>query len=106
MLRRDFIKMSGAGVGALMLPIYGNVVAADVLGTKIDVALKKKLADVALNTAKKGGATYCDVRIGRYLRQFVITREDKVENVVNTESKIGRAVQQECRDRSRMPSSA
>ena len=86
MLRRDFLRMSSAGVGALMLPIYGNAVAADVLGTKIDVALKKKLADVALNTAKKGGATYCDVRIGRYLRQFVITREDKVENVVNTES--------------------
>jgi TldD protein len=26
------------------------------------------------------------VRVGRYLRQFVITRENKVENVVNTES--------------------
>ena len=26
------------------------------------------------------------MRIGRYLRQFVITREDKVQNVVNTES--------------------
>ncbi|MDZ4076927.1 TldD/PmbA family protein [Hydrocarboniphaga sp.] len=86
MLRRDFIKMSGAGVGALMLPIYGNAVAADILGTKIDVALKKRFADVALNTAKKGGASYCDVRIGRYLRQFVITRENRVENVVNTES--------------------
>ena len=86
MLRRDFIKMGSAGIGALMLPIYGNAVAADVLGTKIDVALKKRLADVALNTAKKGGASYCDVRIGRYLRQFVITRENRVENVVNTES--------------------
>ena len=32
------------------------------------------------------GATYTDVRIGRYLNQFVITREDKVENIVNTES--------------------
>jgi TldD protein len=26
------------------------------------------------------------VRVGRYLRQFVLTREDKVENIVNTES--------------------
>jgi len=26
------------------------------------------------------------VRIGRYLNQFVVTREDKVENIVNTES--------------------
>jgi TldD protein len=78
--------MSGAGIGGLMLPIYGRAVAADVLTSKMDVALKKKMADTALNAARKAGATYCDVRIGRYLRQFVITREDKVENVVNTES--------------------
>ncbi len=86
MQRRDFLRMGGAGMGALMLPSYGRAVAADVLSTKIDVALKKKYADVALNTARKNGASYCDVRIGRYLRQFVITREDRVENVVNTES--------------------
>lgn len=86
MLRRDFLKMSSAGAGALMLPIYGRVVAADVLATTMDVAVKKKMATVALNTATKNGASYCDVRIGRYLRQFVITREDKVQNVVNTES--------------------
>jgi TldD protein len=84
--RRDFMKLSGVGLGALMLPIYGRSVAADVLLTKMDAATKKKLADIALNAAKSNGATYCDVRIGRYLRQFVITREDKVQNVVNTES--------------------
>jgi len=84
--RRDFMKMSGIGLGALMLPIYGRSVAAEVLLSKMDAATKKKLADVALGAAKANGATYCDVRIGRYLRQFVITREDKVQNVVNTES--------------------
>ena len=85
--RRDFLKAASAGMGALLLPpFYGRAVAAEALTTKLDVSVKKKLADVALNTATKGGATYCDVRIGRYLRQFVITREDKVENVVNTES--------------------
>jgi len=52
----------------------------------MDKALKKRLADTALTTAKAGGASYCDVRIGRYLRQFLTTREDKVENIVNTES--------------------
>src|SRR3546814_3027529 len=52
----------------------------------LDPAVKKVLADGALEAATAAGATYCDVRIGRYLRQFVITREDKVENVVNTES--------------------
>ncbi|HEX7914497.1 TldD/PmbA family protein [Rudaea sp.] len=85
--RRDFLKITGAGLGGLALPaFYGRVIAAEQLLSAIDVATKKKLADVALNAAKSGGATYCDVRIGRYLRQFVVTREDKVQNVVNTES--------------------
>ncbi len=44
------------------------------------------MADVALNAARSKGATYTDVRIGRYLNQYVITREDKVQNVVNTQS--------------------
>jgi TldD protein len=41
---------------------------------------------VALNAAKSSGASYADIRIGRYLNQFVVTREDKVQNIVNTES--------------------
>ncbi len=70
-----------------MLPsMFGKAVAAEQLLTVIDPALKKRLADDALNAARAAGATYCDVRIGRYLRQFVITREDKVQNVVNAES--------------------
>ncbi|MBI2379872.1 MAG: TldD/PmbA family protein [Gammaproteobacteria bacterium] len=85
--RRDFLRMTSAGAGALVLPTsWGQVIAAEALTTKMDVAIKKMLADVALNTASKLGASYCDVRIGRYLRQFVVTREDKVQNVVNTES--------------------
>ena len=47
---------------------------------------RNNLADAGLNAAKSGGATYADVRIGRYLNQFVITRENKVQNVINTES--------------------
>ena len=85
--RRDFLKYSGsASLAALLLPSFGNVIAAEALTEKLDVGMKKRLADVALNAAKADGATYCDVRIGKYLRQFVITREDKVQNVVNTES--------------------
>ncbi len=47
---------------------------------------KKALADAALNTAKSNGATYTDVRIGRYLNQFITTRENKVQSITNTES--------------------
>ncbi len=86
MQRRDFIKASGIGLGVLLLPAYGRVIAAEELVGKLDAGLKKRLADTAMTAAKADGATYCDVRIGRYLRQFVITREDKVQNVVNTES--------------------
>ena len=77
------------GAGAMLLPIsaFSNPVdPARMLEPLLDVKQKKQLADVALNTAKSFGATYADVRIGRYLNQFVITREKKVQNIVNTES--------------------
>lgn len=74
-------------MGASLLPAgWGRAIAAEALDSAIDPALKKRLADAALNAATGAGASYCDVRIGRYLRQFVITRDAHVENVVNTES--------------------
>ncbi|WP_193163676.1 TldD/PmbA family protein [Microbulbifer hainanensis] len=85
--RRKFLQLSGAGLGISMLPLSGIVVAESKLTQSgIDLAVKKELADAALNTATKLGASYADVRIGRYLNQYVITRELKVQNVVNTES--------------------
>jgi len=89
MKRRDFLYMAGAGAGVLAapLPIMGNSIhATELINPGLAVAEKKVLADVALNTAKKLGATYADARIGRYLNQFVFTREKKVQNTVNTES--------------------
>ncbi len=89
MKRRDFIQLSGMGLGSLMLPLssLGNPVAAEaLLEVPLLVGEKKQLADVALNTARSGGATYADVRIGRYLNQFLNTRETRVQNIVNTES--------------------
>lgn len=84
------MQLSGMGLGAMMLPnipIMGrNVSQEALLDGGVDVAVKKRLADAALNAAKSKGATYTDVRIGRYLNQFVVTREDKVQNIVNTES--------------------
>jgi TldD protein len=51
-----------------------------------DTIQKKRLADVALNAAKSAGASYADVRIGRYLNQYLFTREKQVQNIVSTES--------------------
>ena len=87
MQRRDFIKLTGVGVGGLVLPMSGMAVSAEQLLDKpMDVIFKKKLADIALNAAKAKGATYADVRIGRYLNQFITTQEKRVDNIVNTES--------------------
>jgi TldD protein len=88
--RKNFLYLTGMGIGGAMLkgiPVIGSPISAEAaMNGGIDVALKKRMADVALNAARSKGATYTDVRIGRYLRQFVVTREEKVENVVNTES--------------------
>ena len=87
MQRRDFLALTGLTAGGLIVPsFFGKAIAAEQLQSTLDLGLKKRLADAALAAARQAGATYCDVRIGRYLRQFVITREDKVQNVVNTES--------------------
>ena len=90
MRRRDFIYLSGLGASAMLLPdlkAFGKTIdPQQLLDGGIDVKAKKELADVALNTAKSKGAAYADIRIGRYLNQFVITRENKVLNVANTES--------------------
>jgi TldD protein len=89
MKRRDFIQKAGLSAGAMMLPFTGfgrEVDIAELLTPIFDVQQKKQLADVALNTAKSLGASYADVRIGRYLNQFVTTRERRVQGVANTES--------------------
>lgn len=89
MKRRDFVQYAGLGAGALMMPslLLGNDIPTEaLLEPGMDTLVKKRMADVALNTAKALGATYADARIGRYLNQYVFTREDKVQNVVNTES--------------------
>ncbi|MDP1025918.1 TldD/PmbA family protein [Sphingomonas sp. KR1UV-12] len=85
--RRRFLAACGIGAGGVLLPGFaGRAIAADQLGEPIEAAVKRRLADAALSAAKQGGASYCDVRVGRYLRQFVMTREATVQNVVNTES--------------------
>jgi TldD protein len=84
--RRTFLKIGGGAAGAMLVPVFGNAIAAEQLMSPVTAAFKKTLADTALNAATKAGATYCDVRIGRYLNQFITTRDRNVENIVNTES--------------------
>ncbi|MEL7310074.1 MAG: TldD/PmbA family protein [Pseudomonadota bacterium] len=84
--RRKFLKVAGVGAGTIALPISGTTVAAEELLKPANAAAQQMLAEEALKAAKTAGATYADVRVGRYLNQFVVTRELKVQNIVNTES--------------------
>jgi TldD protein len=86
MERRTFLNISGLALGTMMLPVTGRAIAADELLAPMATAFKKTLADTALGAATKAGASYCDVRIGRYLNQYITTRDLNVENVANTES--------------------
>ncbi|MDZ7807578.1 MAG: DNA gyrase modulator [Gracilimonas sp.] len=86
MKRKDFLKIAGIGMGGMIIPLIGTRVEAFSSLTGMSVSDKKELADTALNAAKMAGASYADIRIGRYLNQFIITREQQVQNAVNTES--------------------
>ena len=86
MERRTFLKIGGGAAGAILVPVFGNAVAAEELLRPVAASFKKALADAGLNAATRAGASYCDVRIGRYLNQFITTRDRNVENIVNTES--------------------
>ncbi|HEY5610134.1 MAG TPA: DNA gyrase modulator, partial [Thermoanaerobaculia bacterium] len=46
----------------------------------------RELLHRALETAKTRGASYADVRINRYHRQSINTREKRVTNIASSES--------------------
>jgi TldD protein len=87
--RKDFLYLTGMGISATMLSrmtAMGTPVMPGTVMRDVDVAIKKRMADVALNAARSKGATYTDARLGRYLNQFVVTRDRNIENIVDTES--------------------
>jgi TldD protein len=89
--RRDFLKATtAAGALALAAPTLATAEtlvrrAAPAEPPAMDPATKELLTE-ALNAAKLGGAEFADARIGRYRNNFVITREQQIVNVVDTES--------------------
>ena len=80
--RRDFLKAAGVTAAAAAIPAW--VYEAEAWA---DVAVDKtRLADAALSTAKRLGASYADIRINRYRFEAVSTRERQVQNVSRTQS--------------------
>ncbi|WP_375417825.1 TldD/PmbA family protein [uncultured Hymenobacter sp.] len=91
MKRRDFVSLTSLAAGTLFLPAFPSLSGSPVDPARLlvpgaDTVLKKRLADAALNAAKTAGATYADVRIGRYLNQSIFTREKQVQNIASGES--------------------
>jgi len=86
--RKDFLLTSlGLGSAFPLLRAYSKPYSrAQVPMEPVDVKVKKALADIALNAARSKGASYTDVRIGRSLNQFVVTRDNHIENIVDTQS--------------------
>ncbi|MDX2208367.1 MAG: TldD/PmbA family protein [Gemmatimonadales bacterium] len=82
MQRRDFLAVSGVGAGLVLLPRHAGLHAL----TPIPADDRKLLADIALEAARSAGASYADVRIGRYRRQFVATRDRRISGISDTDS--------------------
>jgi TldD protein len=78
--RRDFLKATSLACGAASLPVLSWEAEA-VEAAAVD---KPGLADIAIRHAKKLGATYADIRINRYRRENIFTREQRVQNVSRT----------------------
>jgi TldD protein len=85
--RRDFIKTTAATAASLaaagLQPIE---LAAQVLSAPGADPIALELAKEALNVARGSGASYADVRIGRYRRQAIAARERQITSVTDTES--------------------
>src|SRR5687768_17957605 len=52
---------------------------------EMDAAVRELLLE-AINAAKIAGASYADARISRFQQNFVFTREQQIQNVVDTET--------------------
>ena len=87
--RRDFLRTTGAAAAAFALASAprraGAAPAYDDLDRFQSGASKELLLD-AINAAKMAGASYADCRIARFRQNFIITREQQIVNVVDTDT--------------------
>ncbi len=90
--RRDFIKQGGLAAAAIAAtgafspsPSFAGLIGTKPVEMPQDDVIRG-LMMTALNTAKAAGASYSDVRIGRYRQSFVFTREQQIVHTVDTDS--------------------
>jgi TldD protein len=80
--RREFIV---TGTAALAAAYVADWAEAFQVTTAIDAA-RAEVADAALSRATALGASYADIRINRYRRESIATRERQVQNVSRSAS--------------------
>ncbi|HKG94274.1 MAG TPA: TldD/PmbA family protein, partial [Gemmatimonadaceae bacterium] len=89
--RRDFLKQGGVSLAALAVgtaasPALARAAALGIAAPAATDAAVRELLMEALNAAKMAGAGYADVRIERQRQNFVFTREQQIQNVVDLDS--------------------
>ena len=85
--RRGFIRTTAATAAVLAAASGCRLdTAAQTLAAPTADPFILELANEALNVARSAGASYADVRIGRYRRQQISTRERQVSSVSDNES--------------------
>ena len=83
--RRDFLTSSVAAT-ALVIAAPDRAIAAGRLPRRWIETESDELMAAALGAARAAGATYADVRIGRYRSQNIGTRERQITGVSDSES--------------------
>lgn len=87
--RRDFLKLAGAAGAAGAVAATGGLLrprpAAASPAPKMDASIRELLMQ-ALNAARSAGAGYADARIQRQRQNFVFTREQQIQNIVDTDT--------------------
>ena len=78
--RREFLCTSGVVVAGVFVPDWAGAFQAGAS----DDARRAEVADAALSHAAKLGASYADIRVNRYRRESISTREQQVQNVSRT----------------------
>jgi TldD protein len=81
--RRSFLRSVGGCACATLLPstlfLGVNNAAAQAAADQLDLPGKLRLADVALDLARKQGASYADFRLCRYQSEYLEVKERRLE---------------------------
>jgi len=80
--RREFIGTSGVLLAGASVPEWADAFQPSVTGD----AVRAEVAEAALARAAQLGAAYADIRINRYRRESIATREQQVQSVSRSNS--------------------